>query len=479
MASQYSLGLVIPIYNVEAYLQECLDSVVNQTIPFDEVILVNDGSLDRSKEICESYCKKYFHMKLINQKNQGLGAARNHGMEYLKSDYLVFLDSDDRFTLQAVETIKNRLKGQDVLFYSSEIQEDIEGVIHPNIYIRKQELCNCVMNGLDYFYQSYPENYVVSSCMGAYERAFLNNHNIRFPEGFYYEDNSFHIEIVSNAKKVEVISNPLYIRRYRPNSIMTSVLHKKKCLDKMEVQIKIWNYIQKNISVKWRNHVFYSYLLREISETIFLVEQCEKSPDLQKNEIRFLEMFSKNWGEEYKESRLFLGDYFILLKIYGKLAEINREKYELKYKKIKNLFIETLKGKLECLCLNEEDMVIGIYGMGKHTTVMLDLYEKYIGKVKAKIFYIISEKEPQNDNLENQDHKIVSYNHIPKGVDQIIISSWTYGNEMVSNLKTMEINPQKICLLYEPKEDFDLVRAYEFLYEKMEESSEKESTLKF
>lgn len=132
MASQYSLGLVIPIYNVEAYLQECLDSVVNQTIPFDEVILVNDGSLDRSKEICESYCKKYFHMKLINQKNQGLGAARNHGMEYLKSDYLVFLDSDDRFTLQAVETIKNRLKGQDVLFYSSEIQEDIEGVIHPN-----------------------------------------------------------------------------------------------------------------------------------------------------------------------------------------------------------------------------------------------------------------------------------------------------------------------------------------------------------
>ena len=89
------ISVIVPVYNVETYLEECLDSIQNQTYTDLEVILVNDGSTDGSKAICERYCKENRHFHLLNQENQGLSAARNKGVEISTGEYIVFVDSDD------------------------------------------------------------------------------------------------------------------------------------------------------------------------------------------------------------------------------------------------------------------------------------------------------------------------------------------------------------------------------------------------
>ena len=89
------LTVVIPVYNVEKYLSKCIESILNQTLPVDEIILVDDGSKDRSGEIADEYAAKYNNIKVIHQENGGLSAARNTGIDAATKEYIAFVDSDD------------------------------------------------------------------------------------------------------------------------------------------------------------------------------------------------------------------------------------------------------------------------------------------------------------------------------------------------------------------------------------------------
>ena len=91
------ISVIVPVYNVEKYLEECLDSIQNQTYSDIEVILVNDGSTDTSKDICEEYCKQDSRFKLINQANQGQSVARNNGVAASTGEFFAFVDSDAIF----------------------------------------------------------------------------------------------------------------------------------------------------------------------------------------------------------------------------------------------------------------------------------------------------------------------------------------------------------------------------------------------
>lgn len=464
MKPEYSLGIVIPVYNVEKYLKECLESVVNQTVSFDEVILVNDGSSDGSQQICEQYGKAYPHVQLVNQENQGLGAARNCGMSLLKCDYIIFLDSDDYISLRTVETIKRRLNDHDILFYASEIFEDMEGVVHSNPYLRKESLCNQMMSGLDFFNRSFLDNYIVSACMAVYKKDFLEKYNIRFPEGVYYEDNCFYIENMIHAKRVESLTEQLYVRRYRAGSIMTSNISRKKCMDKMYVQFKIWNDIRANPSIEWRENILCKYLLRNASDTIWMIEQCEETNDIKVQETLFCGKFIEGWGKICKNNLALLHEYNILLKMYKKAGESNGTECG----EIRKQFIEKLKRKLESLPLKNEKLKVGIYGIGNHTKAMLRLYEKYVGKINCNYIYIVSDILQSGVNLEDKKQRIVSYKNIPGDVGAIIISSLIHMDDMVRNLKNVGIETEKICLLYSSEEFFDLVRAEEFIENEIE-----------
>ncbi|WP_261184618.1 glycosyltransferase family 2 protein [uncultured Streptococcus sp.] len=104
------ISVIVPVYNVETYLEECLDSIQNQTYTDFEVLLVNDGSTDRSKAICERYCQTDKRFRLMNQTNQGLSAARNKGVEISTGEYIVFVDSDDVIKTNYLEKLMHYMR---------------------------------------------------------------------------------------------------------------------------------------------------------------------------------------------------------------------------------------------------------------------------------------------------------------------------------------------------------------------------------
>ena len=104
------ISVIVPVYNVEKYLEECLDSIQNQTYSDIEVILVNDGSTDKSKEICGKYCKQDNRFQLLNQENQGLSAARNTGVAASRGEFIVFVDSDDMILANYLETLMHYMR---------------------------------------------------------------------------------------------------------------------------------------------------------------------------------------------------------------------------------------------------------------------------------------------------------------------------------------------------------------------------------
>lgn len=108
------VSVIVPVYNVEKYLKRCLDSIINQTYKNIEIILVNDGSKDNSRDICEEYEKKYENISLINQKNGGLSAARNTGLKHINGEAVTFVDSDDWLELDAIEYYVDSMKKHNV-----------------------------------------------------------------------------------------------------------------------------------------------------------------------------------------------------------------------------------------------------------------------------------------------------------------------------------------------------------------------------
>ena len=104
------ISVIVPVYNVETYLEECLDSIQNQTYTDFEVLLVNDGSTDGSKTICERYCKENRRFHLLNQEKQGLSAARNTGVAASRGEFIVFVDSDDMILANYLETLMHYMR---------------------------------------------------------------------------------------------------------------------------------------------------------------------------------------------------------------------------------------------------------------------------------------------------------------------------------------------------------------------------------
>lgn len=188
-----TITLIVPVFNVEKYIKECLDSIVHQTVSFDKVILVDDGSTDNSYCICKEYADQFPDIVLIHQENQGQGKARNIGMRMAVSDYIMFCDADDYLNVHVCEKMHQELENWDVetgLFDAVCVYEDgLWGVKNP--YDRSWITYGEMMTGEEYFITTYPKMHVVSPCLMIIKTSFLGENHIEFPEGIFYEDNVF------------------------------------------------------------------------------------------------------------------------------------------------------------------------------------------------------------------------------------------------------------------------------------------------
>lgn len=266
MQSDITFSIIVPVYNVESYLHTCLQSLVNQTYPNFEIILINDGSTDNSRKICEEFKNKYTNIKLIDQENNGLSAARNTGLSYATGDYILLVDSDDYIELNTLEIIveEMREKTYDILLFQHKVEGVSDNYVHQLQLPKELSGQTCLSCCLD------QTNMFIMVWKYVYSRKFLLTHSLIFHEGIIHEDEEWTIKALLLAKTVCFVDKPLYHYVRREGSIMTtrngksdwSYIEVAGALHTFLYQIDIEPKLKKKL--KQRIFNFYYYHAREI-----------------------------------------------------------------------------------------------------------------------------------------------------------------------------------------------------------------------
>ena len=216
------LTVVVPVYNVEKYLSKCINSILEQTLMVDEIILVDDGSKDKSGEIAEAYAARYKKIKVIHQENGGLSAARNAGIDAATKEYIAFVDSDDYIDSAMYETLMSRLQNDcaDIsiggVWYEQENGTKYSPYV-PNIakvWNKTESLIE--LNSYQHFNMSF--------CNAIFKRTLFETETygegrLRFPVGKLCEDFYLMHRIVARAENITYTSTPFYHYVQRGNSI--------------------------------------------------------------------------------------------------------------------------------------------------------------------------------------------------------------------------------------------------------------------
>ena len=253
------VSVVIPVYNVEQYLEECLESVTNQTLRDIEIICIDDGSEDNSLEILEKYEKLDDRIKVVSQENKGPGATRNLGINISKGKYLYFIDSDDYIELNALEELFNYAKEKDVdflLYPAINLDNQNKRFFKTDIY-SMNDVEKFIGDGVvDY---KDLDNLIFSIPVTAYSKLynadFIKKNDIKFPEGLIFEDNIFFWNLVFSAKKIAFYSKYFYIRRRHSSSITT--LHDKRLIDSIEInRLMVETFKKFGILDKFKNVIY-------------------------------------------------------------------------------------------------------------------------------------------------------------------------------------------------------------------------------
>ena len=209
------LSIIVPIYNVEAYIIECLTSIKNQTYSDYEVILINDGSKDNSKKLIEEFILDEKQFKLINKENGGLSDARNFGLNYAQGEYITFLDSDDYIDMFCYEKMMNTM-----------ILNDFDIVCANIIFKFNDESNNFILNGIiDKQMIDIQKKALLSPLFAwnkIYKKSYFSEVNLFYPLGLWYEDLPVTLPLFANTSKIGHVDANLYYYRQRSNSIMAS-----------------------------------------------------------------------------------------------------------------------------------------------------------------------------------------------------------------------------------------------------------------
>lgn len=234
----FKLSVIIPVYNVESYLEKCVNSVISQNISNIEIILVNDGSTDSSPSICETFSKMYDYVKVIHKKNGGLSSARNEGIRSANGEYLMFLDSDDWWNKNvSVSAILNCLfedSGCEMVLFNILNYYENDG------YYKRVENFNfnkIPTNNLENYYSFLLNsgNLQVSACTKILLKSFILNNELFFKEGIKGEDNEWMIRLLRSVQKIKVIDEDLYIYRKQRKGSITNTINSKSIFDLLTI----------------------------------------------------------------------------------------------------------------------------------------------------------------------------------------------------------------------------------------------------
>lgn len=227
------VSVIVPVYKVEKYIDRCLQSIINQTLSDIEIILVEDGSPDNCKNICDEYVARDNRIKVIHKENGGLSSARNAGIEIAMGEYIAFADSDDYVDTTIYEKLYSACKKDNADtglsgFYRVKNCKKIEPRPNPlggNVYANKSILNDVLVNMMGSEPSYHRDNFVdVAVWMGIYSRNLIIDNNIKFcsERELISEDAIFCIDYMPYSRRLSIISDPLYYYCENIDSLTTT-----------------------------------------------------------------------------------------------------------------------------------------------------------------------------------------------------------------------------------------------------------------
>lgn len=280
-------SFIVPVYNTEKFLKKCLDSLVNQTYKDFEIIVVNDGSTDKSSNIISKYQKKYKNVIVIDKENEGLSMARNRGVQKSSGKYIIFVDSDDYVSNKLLEEVDKKIDDSDILRF--QIATEDEEYTKINEYHEEGFESMC---GYDAFKYLSSYHFVEPAWCYVIRRDYYIENKFSFKKDVYHEDFGLIPHVVYKARKVKSIDFIGYYYIQRNGSIMNNNDYKKtvkKAFDMLE-QYKTMRLFAKNIN---RKNNLDDYFLSYISNSV-IVKARELKKDEKKvyiNELKKLNVF--------------------------------------------------------------------------------------------------------------------------------------------------------------------------------------------
>lgn len=235
------VSIIVPVYNVEKYLSQCLDSLINQTLKDIEIICVNDGSKDNSETILKAYQIKDPRIKIISQENKGLSVARNTGINAAKGEYIGLIDSDDWVDLDFYEKLYNAAKKYNSDIAAGDFYRRGKIIKTQKLKYKKEEFFTDDAERIKQ--AGIPKyNYVWNKI---YRRESLEKINCPFPVGRYYEDICWLVKVVYHLNGFVTVPNTFYHYRRNEGSIITqkSAKHKADC---RSAEIEMLNFMKEN-----------------------------------------------------------------------------------------------------------------------------------------------------------------------------------------------------------------------------------------
>lgn len=288
------VSVIVPVYNVEKYLSKCLDSLLEQTHANLEIICVNDGSRDSSGTILKSYAYKDNRIKIIEQVNQGLSAARNTGLKNATAEYIVFVDSDDWIEPETISYALSAMLANsqtDMVVYGANmvsddtfatLQQFVNGCLYQQIKLNGK----CLLN----------EQLILDTTVMAwnkmYKKSIIDKYHIEFPVGLNYEDNAFFYKYILHTKYVYYINRYLYNYLQRPDSIMGRMINKKSTCtaDHLKIFDVIYqHYNELGVANKYIN------LLTNRFELFFRIGYNTCPPETKKKFLKLASFYAKQY----------------------------------------------------------------------------------------------------------------------------------------------------------------------------------------
>ena len=296
------VSVIVPVYNVEKYLSKCLDSVLSQTYPHIEVILINDGSKDRSLSICQEYAAKDERIRVIDKENEGVSIARNTGIEAATGEYIAFIDPDDWVEPEAYEAMINQLKKWEADICLCNFYRDTKRRSQPKRFdfdeeiLVDNEIIELLVNdmiGMGDLLSKY--TYIMGSVWrGVYKKSFLDEHALRFtPKVTVMEDLVFMVQTLLKCHRVAIDHGLRYHYLQHASSTIHSY-NEKMWEDLLVVYRQLEESIREaNLEEKMRNRLDYRYIgmiFAAIKNETFV----KKDSDFKDTVVRMMDIFTDN-----------------------------------------------------------------------------------------------------------------------------------------------------------------------------------------